>query len=214
MTQLFKPKDNDIFRAVIVGTFVLLIVALMYSDLLQGSSYLTRKGTDVEQPIPFSHKHHVGGLGIDCRFCHTSVEKSSYAGIPSTEICMKCHREIWKDSPVLEPVRRSFRTGKPLVWNRVHNLPDFVYFNHSIHVHKGISCLTCHGQVDRMSLMHKEHTLYMSWCLNCHQHPGNYIGPVNKVFDMRSKEPKEHSQRVYYSPYHIKQITNCSACHH
>ena len=130
-----------------------------------------------EQPIPFSHAHHVGGLGIDCRYCHTSVETSSFAGIPPTKTCMNCHSQIWSTSPTLEPVRESFRTGVSIQWTRVNDLPDYVYFNHSIHVNKGIGCESCHGRVDRMPLTWQENSLQMDWCLDCHRDPGKHIRP-------------------------------------
>ena len=137
-----------------------------------------------QQPVPFSHKHHVSDDGIDCRYCHTSVEKSSFAGLPPTETCMTCHSQIWTDSPMLAPVRASFATNTPLKWNRVHDLPGYVYFNHSIHVAKGIGCSTCHGRVDQMPLTRKTETLYMKWCLDCHRNPQKYIRPRDKIYDM------------------------------
>ena len=139
----------------------------------------------VEQPVPFSHEHHVAGLGIDCRYCHTGVEKSAFAGIPPTETCMTCHSQVWRDAPALAPVRESWATGKPLRWKRVHDLPDYVYFNHSIHVQKGVACVSCHGRVDKMPLMAKQHSLYMRWCLDCHRAPEAHQQPVSEVFVMK-----------------------------
>jgi hypothetical protein len=198
-----------------------LVLGTMIADLLQ-ESYGARVGMEVPQPVPFSHEHHVEGLGIDCRFCHTSVEKSPFAGMPSTETCMKCHQEIWKDSPVLAPVRESYRTGKPLAWNRVHNLPDFVYFDHSVHVQKGIPCQVCHGNVDQMPLVRKENTLYMRWCFDCHRHPGNYVaahyhpGRAITANDLSFGKPKVGTAEKWdphLDPSRIKQIQDCSACH-
>jgi len=165
--------------------------------------------------VPFSHKHHVGDDGIDCRYCHTSVEESSFAGIPPTKTCMNCHTQIWPDSPILEPVRESFRTGKSIQWTRVHNLPGFVYFNHSIHVHKGIGCVTCHGRVDRMPLMWRENTLYMDWCLECHRAPERFVRPREYVFSMEYQAPADQlalGQKLV-KEYRIQKLTSCSTCH-
>ena len=143
MAQIFHPSTNTLSKASIFGA-VFIIGGLIWGvTIFNRSSYVTQAGVAREQPVPFSHKHHVGGMGIDCRHCHTSVETSAFAGIPATEVCMSCHSQIWVDSPMLEPVRASFRTGKPLEWSRVHDLPDFVYFDHSIHIKKGVGCATC-----------------------------------------------------------------------
>jgi hypothetical protein len=176
--------------------------------------------------VQFSHQHHVGGIGIDCRYCHTSVETSASAGIPPTKTCMNCHSQIWLSSPYLEPVRESWKTNKPLQWNRVHDLPDFAYFNHSIHVAKGVGCSTCHGRVDRMPLMWQNASLQMEWCLECHRNPENYVRPKEKVFDMEwrqknsSKEELDEGRRLV-SHYRIQVnaknnitvLTSCSTCH-
>ena len=141
------------------------------------------------QPVPFSHQHHVAGLGIDCRYCHTSVETSSFAGIPPTKTCMNCHAQIWTNAALLEPVRESYKTGKSLVWTRVNDLPDFAYFNHSIHINKGVGCNTCHGPVDRMPLMYNQASLQMEWCLECHRAPEKNLRPRDQVFNMRYEQP-------------------------
>src|SRR5258708_25577585 len=150
------------------------------------SDYTTGVHVVRNQPVEFSHQHHVGGLGIDCRYCHTGVEESSMAGMPPTETCMQCHRWIWRESPKLAPVRDSFRTGRPIRWARVHDLPDFVYFDHGIHVKKGVACVTCHGRIDRMPLVRREHTLHMQWCLACHRHPQQFVGRREDVFEMQA----------------------------
>ena len=141
----------------------------------------------VEQPVQFSHKHHVGDDGIDCRYCHTSVEKGASAGMPETHTCMSCHSQIWSDSAELQAVRASYVSGQPLRWNKVHDMPDFVYFNHSIHIKKGVGCETCHGRVDEKPLMFKSHTMTMSWCLDCHRQPEKYLRPREAVFTMGYK---------------------------
>jgi len=179
------------------------------------SSYVTQVGVAVEQPVPFSHEHHVNGLGIDCRYCHTSVETSSFAGIPPTETCMSCHSIVWNDAPMLEPVRESLRTGRSLEWVRVHNLPDFVYFNHSIHINKGVGCENCHGRVDRMPLTWKTESLQMEWCLGCHRAPHNFIRPREEVFTMGWEPPPDHNGYQLVADYgiNVEQLTNCSVCH-
>ena len=169
----------------------------------------------MQQPVPFSHDHHVGQIGLDCRYCHTSVEKSSFAGMPPTSTCMNCHSQIWSDSPMLEPVRNSFKTNQPLQWTRVHDLAEFVYFNHSVHVNKGVGCASCHGRVDQMPLMRKANTLQMEWCLNCHRHPERYVRPMSEVFDMKWEAPHDGgaSGRQLVAERHIQSMTNCSTCH-
>jgi len=218
MAQIFHPSTNTIAKVSIFGgVFILAGVAALIMVFVR-SSYATGVGVFVEQPVPFSHEHHVSGLGIDCRYCHTSVEKSSFAGIPPTETCMTCHSQIWTNAQVLEPVRVSFRTNQPIEWVRVHNLPDFVHFNHSIHVAKGVGCETCHGRVDQMALTYKANTLYMEWCLDCHRHPENYIRPVEEIYTMgyQPQEDQVALGRELVKAYNIqvKQLTNCSVCHY
>jgi NAD-dependent SIR2 family protein deacetylase len=182
------------------------------------AGYSTRQGVTLRQPIPFSHDHHVGGLGIDCRYCHTSVEKSAFAGIPPTSTCINCHKLIWKDSPMLEPVRASFRTGEPIRWTRVHDLPDFTYFNHSIHISKGVGCVTCHGRVDTMPLMRQVSSLQMRWCLDCHRNPEQVLRPRSEIFNMKwNPENQEALGRDLAKEYQIRSVqglTSCSTCHH
>jgi hypothetical protein len=151
---------------------------------LQRSPWVTRQGQRPDQPVPFSHKHHVEGLGLQCQYCHTSVEKSSYAGIPPTKTCINCHSQIWTNAQLLEPVRQSWATGESLQWIRVHDLPDYVYFNHEIHVNKGIGCASCHGRVDEMPLMYQQNSLQMEWCLNCHRNPGVNLRPTSEIYNM------------------------------
>jgi hypothetical protein len=182
MAQIFHPATNTFSKATIFGgVFVVAGMAFAW-DRIYRSSYVTEEDVVRDQPVPFSHEHHVSGLGIDCRYCHTTVEVSPFAGIPATEICMSCHSQIWKDSPMLEPVRESYRTGKPLTWTRVHDLPDFVYFDHSIHVAKGIGCESCHGRVDQMPLMRRAHSLQMNWCLDCHEHPQQHVREMDDIY--------------------------------
>ena len=158
-------------------------------DQLQRSPWVTRQGQRAEQPVPFSHKHHVQGLGLQCQYCHTTVEKSSYAGIPPTRTCMNCHAQIWTNAQLLEPVRQSWYTGQSIAWTKVHDLPDFVYFNHSIHVNKGIGCASCHGRVDEMPLMYAQNTLQMEWCLDCHRNPAKNLRPTGEIYNMAWSGP-------------------------
>jgi hypothetical protein len=210
---------------------ILASVALWACIQLQRSPYVTYAMVARPQPVPFSHQHHVAGLGIDCRYCHTSVENSHFAGIPPTKTCMNCHSQIWVGAPLLEPVRNSYRTGESLVWNRVNDLPDFVYFDHSIHVNKGVGCNTCHGPVDRMPLMFNYASLQMEWCLDCHRAPDKYLRPRDQVFNMRYEQPSRENpvtvdgnaytdQRTlgkYLIQKHnlrsVADITSCSTCH-
>jgi hypothetical protein len=218
MSQVFHRSTNTLSRVSIYGAVFILIGAGWLLDTLSRSSYVTQAHTAREQPVPFSHKHHVGGEGFDCRYCHTSVEKSAFAGIPPTKTCMNCHSQIWADSPMLEKVRESYKTGEPLQWTRVHDLPEFVYFNHSIHVNKGVGCSTCHGRIDRMPLTWQENTLLMEWCTNCHRNPTQYIRPKAKVFDMTWTPPPDQLEQgarlaKEYGIQPTKVLVSCSTCH-
>jgi cytochrome c7-like protein len=215
MAQIFHRSTNTISRVSVFGGIGIIVVLVATLAAINRSSYVTEVGVARSQPVQFSHKHHVSDDGIDCRYCHTSVEESSFAGIPSTKICMNCHTQIWAESPILEPVRESFRTGKSLEWTRVHNLPGFVYFDHSIHVHKGVGCTTCHGRVDQMPLMWRENTLYMEWCLECHRNPERFVRPREQVFNMDWQPPSDQialGQKLVQQ-YKIETLTSCSVCH-
>src|SRR5512145_190894 len=218
MSQLFHRNTNVYSRLSILAVllFVGSLVATLY--LLNWSSYNTNQDVQVEQPIQFSHAHHVGGMGIDCQYCHTSVEDSGFANIPPTKTCMNCHSQIWNTAPILEPVRASFREDKPLKWTRVHDLPDFVYYNHSIHVAKGVGCATCHGRVDTMPLMYQNATLMMSWCLDCHRNPAKYVRPRDQIYNMAWEPPADDPDlgaRLVkeYKIGSVEQLTSCSTCH-
>jgi hypothetical protein len=215
MAQIFHPSTNTISKVTIFGGLFLVVVLALFFAAINRSSYITEVGVARAQPVPFSHKHHVGDDGIDCRYCHTSVEGAAFAGIPSTKICMNCHSQIWADSPVLAPVRESFRTGQSIEWTRVHNLPKFVYFDHSIHVSKGVGCTTCHGHVDRMPLMWRENSLYMEWCLECHREPERFVRPRQFVFSVSWQPPPDQLKqgRKLIEEYKIQRLTSCSVCH-
>jgi hypothetical protein len=171
MAQIFKRSANSYAAISLMVLAVLPFVLIPAGSGFSRSSYVTKVNVPLNQPVPFSHQHHAWELGIDCRYCHTSVETSFFAGIPSTETCMSCHSQIWTNSPLLEPVRRSYETGQPIEWNRVNKLPEFVFFNHSIHVARGINCNVCHGPVQFMQITWKGNPFQMSWCLDCHRAP-------------------------------------------
>ena len=218
MRQIFHRSANGIARASILGVVLIAVGAIWFALTYVQSPYITGQGVADQQPIPFSHKHHVGELGLDCRYCHTAVEDSPTAGMPPTEICMQCHSQIWKDSPVLAPVRDSFHNGTPIQWTRVDSLPDYVYFDHSIHVAKGVACVTCHGQVDDMPLMWQDKSLLMTWCLDCHRNPGPNIRPREAVFDMNWQPPTDQTEMValrqkLVADYNVQSKTDCSTCH-
>jgi hypothetical protein len=218
MAQVFRRRANYLAKASILGGVLFLGLLGGIGFYYARSSYSTMVGVPRIQPVPFSHKHHVGDDGIDCRYCHTSVEESPFAGIPPTQICMNCHTQIWADSPMLAPVRDSFRTGKSLQWTRVYNLPGFVYFDHSIHVNKGVGCETCHGRVDEMPLTWRANTLLMEWCLNCHRDPARYIRPRAVITSMGYTPPEDQLTlgRKLVKEYKIhdtRYMTSCSTCH-
>jgi Class III cytochrome C family len=238
MAQIFHPSSNTIAKASIFGAVFVIGGALWLVMEMVRSPYKTEANVPLEQPVQFSHEHHVSGLGIDCRYCHTTVESSNFAGIPSTKVCMTCHSQVWTNAEILEPVRASWRNNEPLRWTRVHDLPDFVQFNHSIHVAKGVGCYSCHGEVDRMPLMWKEHSLHMQWCLDCHRDPAKHLRSRDEIFVMRErtvpkgadgkqKDPHEYGRELMQlygvttdiprEPGHEKfpnPLTNCSVCHY
>src|SRR6476661_8697909 len=202
MAQIFHPSTNSLSRITIFGAVFLIVGSLFLLAEINRSPYVTQQDVVRDQPVRFSHEHHVAGLGIDCRYCHTSVESSNFAGIPATKTCMTCHSQIWTNAEILEPVRASWRNNTPIHWTRVHDLPDFVQFNHSIHVQKGIGCYSCHGEVDKMPLMWKENSLHMQWCLECHRDPAKHIRDRNEVFVMRPRtvpegeDPHEYGEKL------------------
>jgi hypothetical protein len=191
MPQIFDRSSNALARMSLILTGLLIIALGLTLDALQRSPWVTRQGQRADQPVPFSHKHHVEGLGLQCQYCHTTVEESSYAGIPPTHTCMNCHSQIWTDAQILQPVRTSWETGQSIKWTRVHDLPDFVFFNHEIHVNKGIGCASCHGRVDEMPIMYAQNSLQMEWCLNCHRDPAKNLRPTSEIYNMAWKPASE-----------------------
>jgi Cytochrome c7 and related cytochrome c/Class III cytochrome C family len=214
MPQVFHRSANTLSRVSIFGAVFFVGAFLWGLALVNRSDYVTRQNVARQQPVQFSHKHHAGELGIDCRYCHTSVERSSFAGIPPTQTCMNCHSQIWIDSPFLEPVRASWRTNESLTWIRVYDLPQFVYFNHSIHLHKGIGCVSCHGRVDEMNQIWQAATLQMEWCLACHRHPERQVRPRSRVFDLgwEAEDQTALGPRLV-DEYEIHRRTDCTTCH-
>lgn len=217
MAQIFHPSFNTISKASIFGAVFIVAGGLWTTAEIQRSSYVTDVQVIRPQPVPFSHEHHVSGLGIDCRYCHSSVMDSSYAGIPPTKTCMTCHSQIWSESAMLEPVRSSWYERRPLEWTRVNDVADFVYFDHSIHVRKGVGCSTCHGRVDLMPMTYKAESLHMEWCLRCHREPERYLRARHEIFDMSWKPGEDQLERgrELLEEYRIRtnQLTDCSICH-
>ena len=217
MAQIFRPRANTIVRIVLIGLLLLPFLAIGIGMAYVRSPYLTLQEVPLAQPVPFSHQHHVGGLGIDCRYCHITVEFTEFAGLPATEVCMTCHSQLWTQAQLLEPVRDSLRDGIPIRWNRVHDLPDFVYFNHSAHVNNGVGCVSCHGRVDQMPLTWKAESLQMSWCLDCHRNPGPRLRPPEYIYDLDWRPPRNRQilaeQLLEFYGVHVGQLTDCSICH-
>lgn len=229
MAQVFSPGANILVRVSMLAGVVLVVVLGGLGSVFYRSPAVTMVGVSLDQPIPFSHQRHVGGNAMDCRYCHSTVEHSSFAGIPATETCMTCHSQVLADAPMLQPVHDSWKTGEPIEWNRVYDLPDFVYFDHSIHVAKGIGCTECHGQIQDQPLTYKANTLHMAWCLECHRAPERFIRPKDEVFNVDwhwSQELDENGhpytregwearakELVHSYNIHLDQLTNCSICH-
>jgi hypothetical protein len=216
MSQIFKRSTNSLARvSIVLGVVVLAGTGGALFELIADSTYATRQGDAREQPIPFSHAHHVGSMGVDCRYCHTSVDNSDWAVIPPTKTCMNCHSQIWINSSTLEPVRESFRTNQSIKWTKVYDLPDYVYFNHSIHVKKGVGCETCHGRIDQMALTYQNPSLQMRWCLDCHRNPEQYLRPRDQITTMGyvPSEPQAELGARLVKEYHVQKLDTCWTCH-
>ncbi len=222
MAQHFHRSMNTIAKVSIFGAVFIIGFSAWLLLEVNRSSNVTNVGIALPQPVQFSHQHHVAGLGIECRYCHTSVEHSAFANIPPISTCMNCHQQIWFGAPMLEPVRASWKSGQALEWNRVHNLGDYVYFNHGVHVQKGIGCVSCHGRVDQMQLIYKDQPHTMEWCLSCHRNPAQHIRPRDQVFNMTWKpedigETQAALGARLVKEYNIepaRKLTSCSTCHH
>lgn len=218
MAQIFHRSTNTLSRVSIYGGVFIVGILSWVAWKVNQSAYFTETELPRQQPVPFSHEHHAGQLGIDCRYCHASVEESSFAGLPATHTCMSCHSQMWVKSEMLEPVRASYSNGQSLEWTRVNALPGFVYFNHSIHVKKGVGCTTCHGPIGAMPITWRAETLYMRWCINCHNHPERYVRRREDVFKPLYTPPSNQLElgRELVAEYKIKppsEITDCYTCH-
>ena len=213
--QVFHRSTNVLSRFTIFGGLFAIVAVVFVLAAINRSSWVTRQGIAREQPVQFSHMHHAGELGIDCRYCHTTVERLAYAGMPTTQTCMNCHAQIWRDSSFLEPVRESWSSNESVRWTKVYDLPGYVYFDHSAHVSKGVGCATCHGHVTEMNVLWQYPTLQMEWCLDCHRHPAQYVRPRENVFDMAYEPPGDQLAlgSSLVEQYGIKPRTDCSACH-
>jgi hypothetical protein len=215
MPQIFSRSANTVAPLSIAIAILLVGGGILSIMGLDRSEYITEIGVAKVQPVQFSHRHHAGQLGIHCAYCHSSVEVSSFAGIPPTHTCMSCHSQIWINSPTLEPVRESYRSGQSIEWVRVHDLPDFVYFNHSIHINKGIGCASCHGRVDQMPQIYKAQSLQMQWCLDCHRQPERHIRPRDKIYDMAYQPAGDQMElgRRLVAEYKVQKLLDCYTCH-
>lgn len=216
MTQVFSPSSNTKFRLALAVLAALGLALVLVPMGYARSWWETEEHLVLEQPVPFSHEHHVGGLGLDCRYCHRAVERSANAGLPAASVCMNCHRELWPRAEPLRPVRAAYARGAPLAWNRVYQVPDFVYFNHGIHVAKGVGCTTCHGAVDRMPLLSKAHSFQMRWCLECHRDPAPHLRPRDEVFSVDWKpgpDARREGERLAREVKLRPNLTDCTVCH-
>ena len=213
--QIFHRSTNTLSKVSIFGAvFVLGFVTWVFARL-DRSGYNTGQDVTLAQPVPFSHDHHTVALGIDCRYCHTSVETAAMAGVPPTQTCMNCHAQIWTNAELLEPVRASLRERRPIAWERVHDLPDFVYFDHSIHVAKGVGCAECHGRVDEMPLVWRTETLQMEWCLDCHRDPEPRLRPRSEITNVAWEPPADRRElgAALAHDYDVRARIDCTVCH-
>ncbi|MGO9461738.1 MAG: cytochrome c3 family protein [Rhodomicrobium sp.] len=215
--QIFRPSANVIARSLLVTGALLPFFLIGFTYAVMRSSYQTNQLVVRQQPIPFSHKHHAGELGIACLYCHSGVEKSAFAGIPATHVCMTCHSQIWTNASMLAPVRASLANNIPIRWNRVHVLPEYVYFDHSIHIAKGVGCSTCHGKINEMPLTMQAAPLTMGWCIDCHSDPAPNLRPAAEIFNMGWEPPgdQEKQGHALLKAYGIRTsgLKECSVCH-
>jgi hypothetical protein len=216
MPQIFTPRSTLLLKLTAIAACAAAAGLIVIWRISTAS--IVAIGQPVEQIVAFSHKHHVGDVGLDCRYCHAAVEKSAFAGIPPTETCMTCHSQLFDDAPMLAPVRESWRKRTPLEWRRINELPDFVYFNHSIHVNKGVGCVSCHGRIDQMPLTSRVAPLTMQWCLDCHRDPERNLRPREHVFDMQwtaTAADRRASGPELVRRYHLRlgKLADCSVCH-
>ena len=214
MSAVFSKRAALVVRLLVLavaGTAVL--VGLVFAWRARAYEQI---GEPIAQPIAFSHKHHVGDEGIDCRYCHATVETDAYAGLPSTAVCLTCHSQLYRDQPLLAQLHESLARNEPVAWQRVHVLPDFVYFNHGVHVAKGVACVECHGRVDQMPLAWRAQPLQMQWCLACHRDPAPHLRPLTEEFAFDTSEPGPTQAAALARAAHLesrRRLTDCSTCH-
>ena len=219
MPQLFRPGANTLSRMGLLGILLLPLLALALGAVVSRSGAATGEGRFIEQPVPFSHQHHAGELGIDCRYCHTGVETSAHAGVPPTHTCMTCHSQLWTNADMLAPVRDSLASGRPIAWSRVNRLPDYVYFDHHVHVDNGVPCAACHGDMRRMPLTRQAAPLTMGWCLDCHRTPGDKVVAADRRFDDAPYRDRTDADRLAGRAtlariaHSGRNLTDCSTCH-
>lgn len=214
MAQIFPRVSNTIARAVVFGGILGAATGVWAYYQVARSPHMTRAFEPLPQPVPFSHKHHVGGVGLDCRYCHVSVEEGAFAGIPSTKTCMTCHSVLFRDAPTLEPVRAAWRENRSVAWTRVHDLPDYAYFDHSVHVARGVACVECHGDVSKMPLTWREGSLQMEWCLDCHRAPEERLRTAAAVFLPDGGGPADPAaSREIARARGVRPLRDCSTCH-
>jgi len=212
MAPLFPPWSNTALRLGLALIALGVVGGLTGLFIFVRTPWRRKEYEALDQPVAFDHRHHTQDEGIDCRYCHNTVDKAATAGIPSTELCMGCHNQVWNQSPILEPVRHSYFSHMPLRYNRVNDLPDFVYFDHSVHVNHGVGCVSCHGRVDQMARVYQVASLTMDWCLDCHRAPARRLRPLDQVTNMRYRADEDQSIELA-SELHVRKLTNCSACH-
>lgn len=215
MAQIFSPRTDRLVRLVAIAALVAIIAAIWALLAWRASPQVTGVGVERPQPVRFSHELHAGRLGIDCRYCHVGVDRTASAGLPTTETCMTCHSQIWRDAPDLAPVQDSHDSGEPLVWSRIHRLPDHSRFHHAIHLDKGVACETCHGRVDQMRTTTQVVDMTMAWCLDCHRNPADHIRPPEGVFAFGWDGPAPPGEALVEA-YGIdaERLSDCALCHY
>ena len=216
MAAIFSPASNLVAKVTLLGVAGLMLAGVGWWWFWPRTDAARHQFWTTEQPVPFSHQHHVGGLGIDCRFCHQTVEKAGDAGMPPTYTCMTCHSQIWTNAAMLAPVRQSLADNTPIVWHRVTDLPDYVYFNHGIHVAKGVGCSECHGDITQMPLTQKARSMTMAFCLDCHRDPAPRLRPVDQIYNTSwQRDPQTPAPATLLQQYHVggRALTDCSICH-